>query len=462
MSFAFKTTASRELAERLQLSLPGGDTRSVTFFEPYPLGADRGEGHRFWDVDGNEFLDFLNNYTALVHGHAARPIVEALHRQAPLGTAFPAPHEHQAQLAERLCDRFQSVERVRFANSGSEADMLAVRAARAFTAREEVVKADGGYHGLWEQLPMSWGHQHGQRRSDGARRTASSEALSDAAIPNAVKRLVHMVDYNSVAQLEAVMADRGERVATIILEPVLGEGVIAGSADFFHAARELADRYGALLILDEVVTARLAVGGYQQHLDVRPDLTVFGKIIGGGLPVGAIGGGEEVMEIFDPRRPSFLAHAGTFNGNPMTTAAGCASLDMLSESEIRRINSLGELFADHLRQQFGSSGLDVCVTNVGSLVHLHLEAGDQLRTFRDVNLHSRLLAQLHLAALNEGVYFAPRGLLNVSTAMDEAVIEQAARALGRAARRVADLNDGARTGSWGAGQSARALRKRLR
>ena len=432
MSFAFPTDGSRRLAERLQLSLPGGDTRSVTFFMPYPLGADRGEGYRFWDVDGNEFLDFLNNYTALVHGHAAPAIVEALCMQAPRGTAFPAPHTHQAELAERIRARFASVERVRFANSGSEADMMAVRAARAFTGREEIVKADGGYHGLWEQLPMSWGRQHGQ--------LAGGEVW-DSAIPASVKKLVHMIDYNDVDQLEAIMGERGERIAAIIMEPVLGEGVIAGSPEFFDAARRLADRHGALLIMDEVVTARLALGGYQQHFTAQPDLTVFGKIIGGGLPVGAIGGREEVMEIFNPRRPTFLAHAGTFNGNPMTTAAGCVSLDLLSGPEIDRINSLGDLLAERLSEQIDGSGLDVTVTNVGSLVHLHVDPEAEIRTFKDVNLHSIRLAQLHLAALNEGVYFAPRGLLNVSTAMDEGVVEQAAEALGRAAVRVAELSE---------------------
>jgi glutamate-1-semialdehyde 2,1-aminomutase len=441
MNFGFDTTRSRELSERLQRSLPGGDTRSVTFFRPYPLAMERGEGYRVWDVDGNEFVDFLNNYTALVHGHAAPAIVEAIRGQASRGTAFPAPHTLQADLAERICARFRSIERVRFTNSGSEADMIAIRAARAFTGREEIVKADGGYHGLWEQVPMSWGEQHAQKPSDGGVMTDEGSAGEtwDAAIPDVVKQLVHMVDYNNVDQLEATMAERGDRIAAVIMEPVLGEGVIAGSSEFFNACRRACDEHGALLIIDEVVTARLALGGYQQVLGVEPDLTVLGKIIGGGLPVGAVGGRAEVMEIFDPRRERFLAHAGTFNGNPLTTAAGCASLDLLSEEEIDRINRLGDQLAEALREALEPNGVDGRVTNVGSLVHVHPEtAGGEIESFKDVDVHSERLSRLHLAALDEGLYFAPRGMLNVSTPMDGRVIADAAEAIGRAAARTAE------------------------
>jgi glutamate-1-semialdehyde 2,1-aminomutase len=434
VSFRFNTQQSQGLVARLRRVLPGGDTRSITYFAPYPLGIDRGEGYRLWDVDGNEFLDLLNNYTALVHGHAHPAIVAAIGQQSPRGTAFPAPHVLQAELAERICARFDSVERVRFTNSGSEADMVAIRAARAYTGRDEIVKADGGYHGLWEQVPMSWNRQHGQAGDSGG----GEGETWDAAIPEAVRALVHMIDYNDVEQLEVVMRDRGERVACLIFEPVLGEGVIAGAPGFFRRARELADEYGALLVIDEVVTARLRYGGYQSELGVSPDLTVFGKIIGGGLPVGAVGGSAEVMEIFDPRRQQYLAHAGTFNGNPLTTAAGCASLDLLPADEIDRINALGDRLARKLQDAFAAAELETKVTNVGSIVHVHLEAGEEIQTFADVNLASRLLAQLHIAALNEGVYFAPRGMLNTTTPMDEAVVDETVAAMGRAARRVAE------------------------
>ena len=408
-----ETARSRELIERLRRSMPGGDTRSLTYFPPHPLAISRGSGCRIRDADGNEFVDLLNNYTAAVHGHAVPAIAEALARQASLGTAFPAPNELQAELAERILGRFASIESVRFANSGTEAVMMAVRGARAFTGREKVVKADGGYHGTWEQMQVSRG-----------------EDPERVAVPETVRALVRMVDYNDVGQLEAVME---EDVAAIILEPVMGTGVIPGEPEYFAAVRRLADEHGALLILDEVQTLRLHEGGLQEVLGVRPDLTTLGKIIGGGLPVGAFGGREDVMEVFNPRSTGHVHHSGTFNGNPMTMAAGCVALDLLTPSEIERINALGEKLADGLRKVL--AGLGGAVTNRGSMLNVHFGTEGEIRKHSDLNLASPMLARFHLAALEEGVYLAPRGFMNTSTAMDEGVIEEVLDACSRAAER---------------------------
>jgi glutamate-1-semialdehyde 2,1-aminomutase len=435
MAYGFDTSRSRALSERLQRSLPGGDTRSITYYAPYPLAIARGSGYRLWDIDGNDFIDLLNNYTALYHGHAHPAIVEAIGKQAGLGTCFPAPNELQAELAERICSRFDSIDRVRFTNSGSEADMMAIRAARAFTGRDEIVKVDGGYHGLWEQVPMSWGVQHGRV---GAGEGGDPGEIWDIAIPKAVQELVHMFDYNDIDQLEAIMTERSGRIAAVIFEPVLGEGVVVGEPSFFTRARELCDQHGALLILDEVITARLHPGGYQAVLGVRPDLTVLGKGFGGGVPSAGFGGRAEVMDILNPRRPGTLSHAGTFNGNPLAMAAGCASLDLLTPSEIDRINGLGALLADGLRETLRANELAGRITSAGSLVHVHFDTGEEIRSFRDVNLHSEMLVRLHGAALEEGVYIAPRGTLNTSTAMDGSVIEEAVARLGRAMRRIAE------------------------
>jgi glutamate-1-semialdehyde aminotransferase len=291
MSEHRETTGSSELAERLRRVLPGGDTRSATFYEPYPIAFERGEGYRVVDVDGNEYLDFVNNFTSLVHGHAHPVIVQALVEQVGRGTAFPAPHRAQADLAERIVSRLPSVELLRYTNSGSEANILALRLARANTGRERIVKADGGYHGSWEQLPMT-------RRDE-------------VGTPAAVSDLIHWCEFNDVDSLRTAVEAAGEELAAIVLEPVqVGGGVIVGTPEFFQAARELADEVGALLVLDEVVTLRLAPGGYQSVLGVEPDLTSFGKIIGGGLPVGATGGRREILEATDPRRPDYIGHSG--------------------------------------------------------------------------------------------------------------------------------------------------------
>jgi glutamate-1-semialdehyde 2,1-aminomutase len=431
--YNIKTERSRALMERLGRSIPGGNTRSLAHFPPYPLAISHGSGCRIWDVDGNEFVDLLNNYTATVHGHAVPAINEAMSRQAALGTVFPAPGEAQAELAERIVGRVASVEKVRFANSGTEAVMMAARAARAFTGREKIIKAEGGYHGMWEQVPVS-----SPQYTPPERRTATPEAVS---------ALVRMVDYNDVAGLEAAMEEEGESVAAIILEPVTGTGVLTGTPEYFAAARRLADEHGALLVCDEVITLRLAVGGYQEVLGVRPDLTTMGKIIGGGLPVGAFGGREEVMSVFDPRLPGHLHHSGTFNGNLMTMAAGRVALDLLTRDEIKRINALGERLADGLRQIFAQrEELGAVVTSCGSLVHVNFETEGEISNYSDLNLDSPVMAAFHLAALDEGVYFAPRCFMNTSTAMGEQVVDDVLEACSRAMARVVNLLDFVRSG----------------
>ena len=430
MSYRIDTTESRKLSERLRRVLPAGETRSVTYYPPYPLALARGTGCHVWDIDGNHFIDLLNNYTALIHGHAHPEIVAAITEQAHFGTVFPAPNALQADLAERIVERVRSVEMVRFTNSGTEAVMQAVRVARAHTGRVEIVKAVGGYHGSWEQVPMTFGGVVRASAHDG------EAPVSGAGVPAFVRELVHMVPFNDVGALEQVMAERGERIAALIFEPVLGEGVIAGDPAFFARARARADRHGALLIADEVVSFRVAWGGYQSVLDLDPDLTTFGKIIGGGMPVGAVGGREVVMRHFAPDRAPFVSHSGTFNGNPMTMAAGCVSVDLLTAAEIDRINGLSATLADGLQRALAAHNLPGPVTIAGSLVHLHLEAPEEIRSFEDVNLESQQLARLHLACLDEGLYFAPRGVLNVSTALDEDTVAQAVECFERAAARV--------------------------
>jgi glutamate-1-semialdehyde 2,1-aminomutase len=425
--YNIETERSRELVARLSHSIPGGNTRSLAYFPPYPLAISHGSGCRIRDVDGNEFVDLLNNYTSTIHGHAVPAINEAMSRQAALGTVFPAPGEAQAELAERIVGRVASVEKVRFANSGTEAVMMAVRAARAFTGREKVIKAEGGYHGMWEQVPVV------------------SPRDSSGATPEGVRALVRLVDYNDVRGLEAAMEESGGDVAAIILEPVTGTGVLTGTPEYFAAARRLADEHGALLICDEVITLRLAAGGFQEVLGVSPDLTTMGKIIGGGLPVGAFGGREEVMGVFDPRLPDHLHHSGTFNGNLMTMAAGRVALDLLTRDEIERINALGRRLAGGLHRLFAQRPeLGGVVTNCGSLVHVNFETEGEVRKYSDLNLDSLVMAAFHLAALDEGVYFAPRCFMNTSTAMDEQVIDDVLDACSRAMECVTSLLDSTR------------------
>ena len=413
---------SRELFDRLLKVMPGGNTRTVTHYEPFPLGIARGEGCRIWDVDGNSYIDFVNNYTVLVHGHAAPRIVEAIARAASQGTVFPAPTALQAELAERICARTPSIERLRFCNSGSEAVMMAVRAARAFTGRDELIMPSGGYHGCWEQVSVE---PEGKAVTA---RGAAGQSLP-AGVPAAVAGLIHFVRYNDIGHLEELMERHGASLAAIILEPVLGHVCEPGDPDFVRAALRLAHQCGALLILDEVVTSRLHVGGWQAKHNIEPDLTTFGKTIGGGLPIGAFGGKESIMAVFDPRRVELVPSHGTFNGNSLSMAAGCACLDMLDQSEIDRINGLGEGLVDLLGSAARHAGVEMRISSIGSLLHVH----------------TPLQKELHRACLEEGVYIAPRGSMNVSTAMAEDVVEETMEAWRRALGRVTAASSAVRS-----------------
>jgi glutamate-1-semialdehyde 2,1-aminomutase len=404
---------SRELFERLAKVMPGASTRTVTHYEPFPVGIDHGKGCRIWDVDGNSYIDLLNNYTPLVHGHAHPRIVEAITRTAAAGlaAAVPAPIALQAELAERLCARTPSIDLVRFTNSATEAVMMAVRAARAFTGRDDVIMPANGYHGGWDQVSLSGTDEE---HPDGA------EGIVPIGIPKVLADIVHFVRFNDIGHLEELMRQHGSTTSAILLEPILGHILEPGDPEFVRAAQRLAHEHGALLILDETITYRLHVGGWQEEQGIDADLTTMGKTIGGGMPVGAFGGKEHVMRIFDPRSAEPLAAHGTMNGHPLCMAAGCASLDLLDQSAIDRINRLGESLSELLGAAARDAGTDVRVHCYGSL--LQVNTADPL-TF-------------HRACLEEGLYIAPRGSMNLSTVMDEAVLEEVVEAWKRALQRV--------------------------
>jgi glutamate-1-semialdehyde 2,1-aminomutase len=283
--------------------------------------------------------------------------------------------------------------------------MNAIRLARAVTGRDRVLKFDWGYHGSWEGLP-----------------SVRSEMTG---IPDCILALIEWVDYNDADGIGEAMARRPGEIAAIIVEPLLGAGVIPGEQAFLEAARRAADDHGALLIFDEVVSLRIAWGGVQSEVGVLPDLTTFGKVIGGGLPVGALGGAASLMSRFDPRAEDAIPHHGTFNGNVMTTTAGVTSLDLLTKDEVARINRLGERLADGLNSLSGDGGPDVVVTQAGSLVQAHFDAPAEIRSGSDLRPGSEALSRFHRAALDHGVYMAPRGEFNVTTAMDEAIVDEA-------------------------------------
>ncbi|MFN8592702.1 MAG: aspartate aminotransferase family protein [Thermomicrobiales bacterium] len=415
--------------------MPGGDTRTVAFHAPYPLAVAEGSGYRIQDADGRTYIDLLNNYTSLIHGHGHPATVAAVMTHVPHGTAFPAPNESQTRLAEIMTERVTSVDMIRFCNSGTEAVMNAIRAARAFTGRDVIVKMEGGYHGTYDDVEVS---VH-PALDDPAIGPAGDPrgVLGTRGVPRNTVDNVLVTPFNDVTAIERLLRARGSDVAAVIIEPVMGSaGMLPADTAYLRALRELTTEHGALLIFDEVMSFRLERGGYQEQAGVRPDITSFAKIIGGGFPVGAFGGRANVMEQFDPHRPAPLWQSGTFNGNLITMAAGVAAMEEYPGEEVARINALGERLRSGLRAELADQGVTGTVTGYGSFAGLHLGA-EKVRVYRDAAANDKGLARLmHLALLLEGVYVAPRLMMCTSTPMTTATVDDVLAAFGRALRAI--------------------------
>jgi glutamate-1-semialdehyde 2,1-aminomutase len=434
-----KTAHSREHFARARSLIPAGATRSLNAWAPYPLYLQRGEGATVWDVDGNPYLDFLNNYTALLLGHSHPHVIGAITEQLRRGTAFSFSTELEAALAELLVKRIPSVERLRFTGSGTEAGMFAVRLARTFTERPKIAKMEGGYHGTYDGISVSV-----RPALDQAGPITSPLALPESAglIPGVTQDVV-ILPFNHPEETAALVETYAGQLAAIFVEPVLGVGgVIPPAPGYLALLRDLCTKHRILLIFDEVITLRLASGGGQQLFGVTPDLTTMGKIIGGGLPVGAVGGRADVMRLLEPQGGHDVYDArtggpklyqgGTFTGHPLTLAAGIATIEELPPEVYERLNALGEALRHRLLQLFERRGAPATVTGIGSLFNIHMTA-EPVRTFRETRQANSALQQaLFLSLLNEGVIIAPRGMACLSTAMGEAEIDAFALAVDHA------------------------------
>lgn len=420
---------SNDAYRRALAVLPGGNSRSQLYFPPFPFYVTHAEGPILEDLDGFEYVDLVCNYTSLVHGHAPREVVAALSEQVAAGTAFGAPTELEIALATEICERVPSVERVRFANSGTEAVYYALRAARAFTGRDRIIKVEGGYSGGVDPVQVSVKHL-GERRND---------PVPEPGIPGWVAEHTSVIPFDDVEEATRIVREVGPTAAALVIEPLQGSaGSIPAAPGFLEALREATREVGALLIFDEVMTLRLAYGGAQEWYGVAPDLTAMGKIIGGGLPIGAFGGRSDVMSVMDPRSPSHVPHSGTFNANPATLAAGLATLRRLDRPAIDRINEMGDRFRDHLEQAAREAQVPLVATGMGSLLQVHT-GSDAPRSFRDVVGRSRLPVDCFFyLMLAEGVFTAPlRGLMAVSTAIGEEEAERVEAAMDAAVEGIA-------------------------
>ncbi len=422
-----RTPGSRFRHDEARRYLPAGDTRSATWFAPYPTYMVAGEGAWLTDCDGNRYLDLLNNFTSLAHGHAQPDIVEYAADQLTRGTVFGTAADPQVALAKLLIERVPSFDMLRFTNSGTEATMMMMRAARAFKGRDIIVKMDGGYHGSHDFVEVSVS-------ADLDSANAPQAKVEGRGVPDAVLNAVMVAPFNDLAAMEALLRAHCERIAGIIVEPMPNAGgMVPPAPGYLRGLRALADKYGVLLLFDEIVTLRLSAGGFQAIEGAIPDMTAVAKIIGGGFPVGAFGGRKDIMALFDPAASTdFVFHSGTFNGNNMTATAGLEAMQRLDQAAIERINQLGESLGEGINRVFRSLGISAQCLGYGSLQQIHwtdapvVSLADARRAGEDIG---KLRQLLHLELLNRGVNTSNRGMFSITTPMTDDDVALALRAV---------------------------------
>lgn len=422
MHFPDDAIHSRALFERALRVLPGGNTRTTVFMQPFPLYAVRGEGCRVWDVDGAVRIDCINNFTAMIHGYAHPAINAAVGEQLLQGTCFGQPTESEIDLAELLCERLPAVEQVRFTNSGTEAVMMALKAARAFTGRAKIAKVEGAYHGSYDYAevsldsqPQNWGEQ------------PASIAYAEGTPPRVLQDVL-VLPFNDIDAAERLIRQHGAELAAVLIDPLPNRaGLIPAEPAFLRMLERVCKEVGCLLIFDEVISFRLGYSGAQGLWGVMPDLTTLGKIIGGGFPVGAVGGRAEVMAVFDPRqgKPA-LPHGGTFSANPVSMRAGLASMRLLDAAAFQHLARIGQQVREGIDQALARHGVPGQAVGLGSLLKVHF-TDQPLRDYRSAYAdaeQSRRLALFNRGLLDRGVLAASYGLMALSTSMNEQDVEQ--------------------------------------
>jgi glutamate-1-semialdehyde 2,1-aminomutase len=398
---------SRAQIERAKRSMPGGNTRTILFFQPFPVVIKRSEGCRIWDIDDNVYVDFLGEYTAGLFGHSDPTIKAAIQGALDTGWVHGGHIESETVLAEAVCARFPSIERVRFTNSGTEANLMAITTARLHTKRDKVMVMRGGYHG-------------------------GVLLFKTGSIPQNAPYPYVLGAYNDAAATVKTIEANAKELACVLLEPMQGSsGCIPADPAFLAAVREACTKHGIILIFDEVMTSRLAPGGLQERHGVIPDMTTLGKYVGGGCSFGAFGGRTDVMAIYDPYRADAIAHAGTFNNNAMTMAAGVAAMTLVyTPARAMALNESGDILRARLNGEAAKRGLPVQVTGLGSMMSVHFRDGD-IRNSDDASASSDAARGLfHIEMLERGFHCARRGMINLSLPMGQAEFDGLVAAFG--------------------------------
>ncbi len=423
-------TKSRAFFKRAQKTIPGGVNSPVRAWKAVgesPRFILRGKGAHVFDVDGRSYLDFVGSWGPLILGHAHAKVVAALKKIVERGTTFGAPTPGEVELAELVCERIASIEKLRLVSSGTEATMSTIRLARAFTKRNKIIKFDGCYHGHVDGLLV--------RAGSGP----ATLALPDSpGVPPGFTAETVVAPFNNVAAVEAVFQKYSDTIAAVIVEPVCGNmGVIPPTAEFLPALRELTRRQGALLVFDEVITGfRLSPGGAQELYGVTPDLTCLGKILGGGLPLGAFGGRKEIMDLLAPQGPVY--QAGTLSGNPLAVTAGLVTLRVLSRSGLyKKLEEKGRKLQAGFETILKEYHLQGVVNRVGSMLTLFFGV-ERVRNAAEARCCDRArFARFFHGMLERGIYFPPSPFeaAFVSLAHERRELEKAIEAFAHWARR---------------------------
>lgn len=382
--------------EAAQAFMPGGNTRSVLHFEPFPLTMLRGAGADVFDVDGHQYSDFVGEFSAGLYGHSHPLIKAAIVEALEVGLVLAAPTRFEAMLAKAIAGRFSSIKRLRFCNSGTEANILALVTALCVTGRSKILVFREAYHG-------------------------GVLVFSGKGSPINLPFDYVLCDYNETDMARDLIRQHGNELAAVLVEPILGAaGNIPGSAQFLRTLRSESEKAGALLIFDEIKTSRCGPGGIQGQLGIEPDLTTLGKYVGGGLPCGAFGGRDDIMSRFDPRRPDALRHAGTFNNNVCTMLAGYVGLTkVFTPEKAREFLDDNEARRNRLNAQLAAKGVPMRFIGLGSMYTAHFVEHD-ITNPKQIPVASRKLAQLfHIECLSESVAVASRGDVFPSLAADE-------------------------------------------
>ncbi|MBF0292643.1 MAG: glutamate-1-semialdehyde 2,1-aminomutase [Nitrospinae bacterium] len=409
---------SAELFERAKKSIPGGVNSPVRAFRAVggnPVFVSKAAGSKIYDADGREYIDYVGSWGPMIVGHANARILGALRKVMGDGTSFGAPTELEVEMAEMVIKAVPSVEMVRMVSSGTEAVMSALRLARGFTGRDKIIKFDGCYHG------------HGDSMLVQAGSGVETLGLPDSpGVPAALAGLTRSLPYNDVTALEHAFKEEGDKIACVIVEPVIGNmGCIPPQPGFLQSLRTICDKYGALLIFDEVITGfRLALGGAQEYYKVMPDITTMGKIIGGGLPVGAYGGRKEIMEKIAPSGPIY--QAGTLSGNPLAMSAGIENLKILSEPGVyAKLDESARLLCDGMKKVAEEAGVKAVFNRVGSLFTMFFTETPVTDYKTAKTCDTARFAKFFIGMLERGVYLAPSqfeaGFMSLAHSKDDVV-----------------------------------------